>query len=155
MGESGSGNRRAKRKITVEECLRISSNRWMRLGILRPGSRRSGSLTWPEADGGNFTVRYKVNTVDSSPSVQLSYSWVWGDSSEEQSAHYTVRLTTTQPYFGGMRWWFVCPLGVGGQRCKRRVGKLYLPERARHFGCRHCHRLTYTTCQESHQRKQT
>jgi hypothetical protein len=27
---------------------------------------------------------------------------------------------------------------------------LYLPPRARYFGCRHCHDLTYTSCQESH-----
>jgi hypothetical protein len=28
------------------------------------------------------------------------------------------------------------------------VAKLYLPRR--YFGCRHCHGLTYTSCQESH-----
>jgi len=32
------------------------------------------------------------------------------------------------------------------------VGKLHLPGRARYFGCRHCHDLTYTSCQESRKR---
>jgi hypothetical protein len=29
------------------------------------------------------------------------------------------------------------------------VGKLYLPPGGRYYGCRHCHELTYTRCQES------
>jgi hypothetical protein len=32
------------------------------------------------------------------------------------------------------------------------VGKLYLPPPARYFGCRHCHDLTYTSCQEHDKR---
>jgi hypothetical protein len=49
----------------------------------------------------------------------------------------------------GLRWWFVCPLIGQGRTCARRVGKLYLPPGSRYFGCRHCHELTYTSCQES------
>jgi hypothetical protein len=30
------------------------------------------------------------------------------------------------------------------------VGKLFSPPGERYFGCRHCHDLTYTTCQRSH-----
>ena len=60
-----------------------------------------------------------------------------------------VTLQTTTPGFGGRRHWFTCPLARDGIRCGRRVGKLYL--RGRLFGCRHCHRLTYRSCQESHQ----
>jgi hypothetical protein len=29
------------------------------------------------------------------------------------------------------------------------VGELHLPPHGRYFGCRHCHDLTYTSCQES------
>jgi hypothetical protein len=42
------------------------------------------------------------------------------------------------------------PLVVGGRPCGRRVGKLHLPPHGRYFGCRHCHDLTYASCQESH-----
>jgi hypothetical protein len=62
---------------------------------------------------------------------------------------YRVRLVTTRPRFGGLRWWFVCLLIVNGRPCSRRVGKLYLPPHGRYFGCRHCHDLTYATCQAS------
>jgi hypothetical protein len=41
-------------------------------------------------------------------------------------------------------------LVVGGVPCGRRAGKLYLPPGGRYFGCRLCHGLTYTSCQESH-----
>jgi hypothetical protein len=67
---------------------------------------------------------------------------------QHESAAYRVGLTTTRPHFGGRRWWFVCPLGVDGRPCGRRVGKLYLPPAGRYFGCRHCHGLTYTSCQD-------
>ena len=40
--------------------------------------------------------------------------------------------------------------GTGGRSCGRRVGKLYLPPGGRYYGCRYCHELTYTSCQESH-----
>jgi hypothetical protein len=65
---------------------------------------------------------------------------------------YRVLLTTTRPRFGGLRWWFVCPLVVRGYACERRVGKLYLPPGSRYFGCRHCHELTYRSAQEHDKR---
>jgi hypothetical protein len=49
-----------------------------------------------------------------------------------------------------LRWWFVCPLILGGVPCGRRVGKLHLPPQGRYFGCRRCHGLTYASCRESH-----
>ena len=61
-----------------------------------------------------------------------------------------VSLTRTYPHFGGVRWWFTCPLIRDGMACNRRVAKLYLPSGTEYFGCRHCHSLTYTSCQDSH-----
>ncbi len=92
-----------------------------------------------------------MNTADlSCPAVQLSYSWVRSGRQEPEYAAYEVQLTTTPQRFGGVRWWFLCPLLVFGRPCDRRVGKLYLPGDGRYFGCRQCHELTYTSCQESH-----
>ena len=51
-------------------------------------------------------------------------------------------LTRTNCYFGGMRWWFICP------ECHRRVGILYKPRCSSFFFCRHCHDLTYDCCQD-------
>jgi hypothetical protein len=66
-----------------------------------------------------------------------------------EALDYRLRLTATRPRYGGLRWWFVCPLVANGLPCGRRVGKLYLPPGGRYYGCRHCYRLTYTSCRES------
>jgi len=50
---------------------------------------------------------------------------------------------TTRPYFGGIRWWFICPLIVEGRACQERVRRLHLPPGGRYFGCRRCYNLTY------------
>jgi hypothetical protein len=69
-----------------------------------------------------------------------------------QAIEYTLRLTATRPRFGGLRWWFVCPLSAAGRPCERRVAKLYLPPHGRYFGCRHCHNLSYRSAQEHDKR---
>jgi len=51
------------------------------------------------------------------------------------AAPYRVSLTTTPLPWGGLRWWFTCPLVVEGRSCGRRVGKLYLPPGRGYFGC--------------------
>ena len=57
---------------------------------------------------------------------------------------YKVSLVTTQPHFGGLRWWFACP----NAQCGRRVSKLYRPPGEDYFLCRHCHNLVYRSSQE-------
>jgi hypothetical protein len=138
--------------MVVERCLSLDANRWAREGILGPGVHRAGAWGWTYLSGARFTVHYMVQTTGASgPCVRLTYSWTWNGVGEPQRADYLVCLTTTRPRFGGLRWWFLCPLTVKGRLCNRRVGKLHLPPAARYFGCRHCHDLTYTSCQESHQ----
>lgn len=106
---------------------------------------------WSFRNGKGFSVTYDVNTLDAaSPILRLSYSWIWTSTGKEDSENYSIRLTTTRPRFGGLRWWFICPLTNQGRSCGRRVGKLYLPPHGRYFGCRHCYDLTYTSCQDSH-----
>ena len=57
--------------------------------------------------------------------------------------NYAIRLQTTVPHHGGLRWWFARPLVVNGIRCEHRVQKLYLPPRGRCYSCRHCYQLSY------------
>jgi len=49
----------------------------------------------------------------------------------------TVSTTTTRPFYGGARRWFVCP------GCHRRCAKLYAPNRRSPFACRRCWNLGY------------
>lgn len=55
----------------------------------------------------------------------------------------SVCLTQTGCNYGGKRPWFICP----NPKCNRRVAKLFLARGV--FRCRHCHRLTYMSCQSS------
>jgi hypothetical protein len=153
MGGPGSGNNyhwwRPTKKEVVEVCLRLDAGRWGRKGVLRPGLIGSGNCSWSYADGRRADITYQVNTVaEDRPAVWLTYSRRRGDGPAE-ALSYRVGLTTTRPNFGGLRWWFLCPLLRRDVPCGRRVGKLYLPPAGRYFGCRRCHGLTYTSCQES------
>ncbi len=58
-----------------------------------------------------------------------------------------VKLTTTQPNYGGTRYWFVCPR----PGCGHRVAKLYVTDSGI-WGCRRCLNLAYE-CQYRRSRK--
>jgi hypothetical protein len=157
MGGPGSGNDychwwRPPKKGVVEDCLSLDANRWAREGILKAGVYQTGSSRWVYPGGRECSLNYEVHTLEMDrPLLRLSYNWTRGGG-ERGEADYQVRLTTTRPRFGGLRWWFVCPLLPRGAPCGRRVGKLYLPPGGRYFGCRHCHDLTYTSAQKHDKR---
>ncbi|MDE2021993.1 MAG: hypothetical protein KGI71_03770 [Patescibacteria group bacterium] len=48
-----------------------------------------------------------------------------------------IGLTMTKTPFGGMRYWFVCPL------CSKRVGTLFVHPLSEKLGCRTCLGLEY------------
>ena len=105
MGGSGSGNfyhwQRPK-KTTVEDCLSIDSNRWIREGILRSRIRLLGSWQCSYSGGKGFSLDYTVNTLDMQrPLLDLAYSGVRPGEREPRNESYTLRLTTTRPRFGG------------------------------------------------------
>jgi hypothetical protein len=118
--------------------------------MLRAGVHLEVGWHWVYRSGRECSIGYEVQTLDEArPSLRLFYSRTRAGTGEREPVDYPVRLTTTRPRFGELRWWFVCPLFHDGWPCGRRVGKLYLPPGARYFGCRHCHDLTYTSCQIS------
>jgi hypothetical protein len=149
MGGEGSGrwNDYEKRR-TVEDA-------WT-LDITALSLR--GFLSYPLADTvrairimGNrnvLPIRYSLMKDDEGPVLNLTYAI--GQNFLEPDSTERVGLLTTEPARGGVRWWFACPLTIEGERCRRRVAKLYLPPGERRFGCRQCHELTYESSQESH-----
>jgi hypothetical protein len=143
MGGFGSGNwyRWNARKSTVEESVVLA----MREFRGRLQAHAAGTLTWAWTGGAQSSVGWFVS-LDDVPTLTVHYR-----KRDSEEVRIPIRLQTTPTQFGGRRWWFTCPLIVGGVACNRRVGKLYLPPGARYFGCRTCHRLTYRSCQEAHQ----
>ena len=116
-------------KTTVEQCLVIDAALWMREGIVGEGVWRSGTCRWTSPTGEpQGAVSFQVNTIDvACPTVRLMYTMPGTGELD-----YAVPLQTIQPYWGGVRWWFTCPLVMNGRRCGRRVQKLYMPS-----GCRY------------------
>jgi hypothetical protein len=154
VGGPGSGNFshrwRPHRKGVVEDCLQLDAARWTREGILRAGVRQAGIWHWIFASGRECSLSYELNSVNAGDAwVRLDYSCSVPPPGQALAESYTVGLTTTRPPFGGLRWWFRCPLDADGGPCGRRVRTLYLPAGATLFGCRHCHELTYTSSQRS------
>ncbi len=151
MGGMGSGRKAgySGRKTTVEEVLHIDAIRWQREGILAAGSQNSGRWIWFKArqpGKEHSSIKYEARIAeDGSGEIRLCYK-VGG---AQEALDYRVRLQTTRPHLGGLRWWFTCPLVKGGRPCGRRVARLYI--RGRYFGCRRCHDLVYTSSPEAHQ----
>lgn len=149
MGGLGSGRHPTyDAKTTVEQCLTVKLDQ----AILRRFASGGGTaaLSWTQAGREVAFLAYRADVLDGGGRrLILCYaeSPVRG---EPETVHEVIQLVATPCHFGGQRWWFVCPLVVDGQPCGRRVTKLHLPPRARYFGCRHCHNLTYTSAQEAH-----
>jgi hypothetical protein len=107
--------------------------------VLVPGNYHRGTLVWGDGDSesaARFSYESKLRQ-DGTGSLFLRYV-----GAGEPFCHW-VSLCSTVPYYGGRRWWFICPIK------KIRVAKLYLPPGATQFGSRKAHDLTYTSCQES------
>ena len=132
----GGWTRWADRKYTVEECVALAADQWASM----PSS--SGVLRWNNSSAGYTFFRDRLL-------LRVNYSVFRVLTQQQEDFDYFIRLVTTQPRFGGLRWWFVFPLVVNGVPCNRCVGKLYLAPGGRYFGCRHCYRLTYSSRQAS------
>jgi hypothetical protein len=145
VGGFGSGNwDRRDKKTSVEQCYAVDVNRLAREGKLRVGAE--GFIWWTDQFGHHpFFVEFSaVHDEHCRPVFVLSYRWddPW-DRNGSKDIRLPILLQTSRPNYGGLRWWFTCPLGGVGSPCNRRVGKVYLPPGARYFGCRHCHGLVY------------
>jgi hypothetical protein len=147
MGGYGSGWQRSK-KATVEDCLVLSMDTFVRRKALVPGARtRGGWGWWREGEKDPFArISYEVDASDPEQAwLRLDYRV------NEIPVDYRVRLTTTRPTYGGQRWWFICPLLCQDGGPPQRAAKLYLPSGERYFGSRAGYDLTYTSCQQSGQ----
>ena len=142
MGGKGSGYPVWKDgKTTVEQCLHLDSV-WLAI-TEHLGRRITADIAWTSRRTG--AKRSGADLVldlrdPYEPLALITYRHMQARTLYRQR----IPLTPTVPYFGGLRWWFRCPL------CGRRVRKLYMPDDDRRFACRCCFQLTYDSCQDSH-----
>ena len=136
---------------TVEQCMTLSIFRLNEWGYFC--GFRSGTIQWKNAFGevtDSVGIAVSVNREGYGEDyVEVSYSKTDRFTGErKKDLDYKIELVSTPCHFGGVRFWFVCPLVINGSHCGRCVGKLYLPSGQTYFGCRHCYNLTYKSCKE-------
>jgi len=152
MGGFGSGRwgygGKGDARTLVEDCRNLDVNRFVREGIIRPGSRSMGTWEWSRHGERVASIGYEADARADAGNLRLFYSS--GRAGKRETLDYHVPLVTTVLPSGGRRWWFLCVASRnGGAACGRRVAKLYLAPSSKIFACRHCHRLAYTSSRES------
>lgn len=108
---------------------------------------KSGGIRWTNRWGKDNSIGIFVITHDDNKYAQLTYTITDRDTGEKTPYDYNVKISTTPCTYGGVRYWFICPLVIGNRYCGRRVGKLFLV--GKYFGCRHCYNLSYKSRNES------
>lgn len=122
---------RMDRRRTVDDMLRLNAHKVM---THAPGaSGWVGDWRWQWRTWQGPQTATVALTVTVGERAVLRYNW-----RGQPVQPYTVAVATTQPPFGGVRYWWLCP------HCGRRVADLY---GGRLFLCRQCHGLTYRTAQ--------
>ena len=118
-------------KRSVESCLTIGPPR---------GSLRDIRSLWYWNHHVSF-VDYRVSALPAT--LHLSFD------REGLAIQQDIQLVSTEPNYGGVRWWFLCP------KCDRRVSRLYLPTRGCfRFFCRLCYDLTYESAKCSRKKSE-
>lgn len=106
------------------------------------------SLAWTRRLSGRRSSIGIIVDIEGEPYVKVNYTITDRETSEKTDYDYRINLTTTPCNFGGVRYWFICPLSVNGITCGRRVGTIYLASGGKYFGCRHCYNLFYESRNE-------
>jgi len=132
------------KKDTVENCTSISTSFLRENGYF--DGFRSGWIVWSNSSGEETaSMIVTASTSDAKSHLRLSYTMTDRNTREKMDFDYEVQLETTPCNYGGIRWWFICPLNRNGIHCGRRVAKLYLAPGADYYGCRHCYDLSYNS----------
>ena len=134
---------------TVEDCKTITTM-FLNEHNYFDSIVRNGGMNWNRNGEETGSIGFVISMEECDEYIRFKYTHTDRNTDEKIELDYKARLTWTSCYFGGRRWWFVCPLVIDGRACNRRVGSLHLAS-SKYFGCRHCFNLTYRSSQESHQ----
>jgi len=122
-------------RLTVEQCFCLSVVNFRQDGVFAAAHGSRWMLPGVGSENMEFVVREAPGSALTLSFERLGVParWIW--------------ITTTKPHFGGLRYWFKCPVVRDGATCARRVGRLYLPPGCTVFGCRNCYDLTHESAQ--------
>ena len=138
------------KKDTVEDCRSVSISFLKKHGYFDEPCCMSGAISWTNYLGEEASsIGIMVSTLDGDNYVRFQYTSTRRDTGEKTKYDYKVQLTPTPCNFGGVRYWFICPLSRNGVYCGRRVARLYCAPGAKYYGCRHCYDLSYESRNET------
>lgn len=136
MGGYGSG--RQYGKPLAEEALRIDLPWMLRQGLARPGQSITGTLRWTCRGEPSGNVSYTCDMRDpDDATLELRFKVTRRSSGTAKDYVQRIRLSHTEPHFGGKRWWMHCP------HTGERVAKLYVPDGGDIFASRRAWRIGY------------
>jgi len=139
MGGAGSGRwYRWNAQPTLENYRCLDINLMSQEGAIKEGALVKGQWVWSdvETDEESSSIGYNSNTKDEN-NLYLKVSYTLTDS--RLKFDYKIRLSTSKPYYGGKRYWFLCPV------TEKRVSKLYLIPSDGHFVSRHVYKILYAS----------
>jgi hypothetical protein len=105
MGGYGSG--RHGGAPTVENGWKLDLAHCIRKGMIKPGQRVTGTMTWTSTQTGEVTATVGYEANPEAVWVRLQYTRT-SASGTKKDHDYRVRLETTRPHYAGIRWWFRC-----------------------------------------------
>jgi len=120
---------------TVEEYSSITTKSLYQFKCFTGGGK-SGCISWDNKGKYISHIYFTVSTILGNERIHFHGMGI-------ASTNNQARLDSTPCFFGGRRFWFICP------DCTRRVGVLYFANE-KHFACRLCHKLTYISTKENH-----
>ena len=135
-------------RLTTEDCSCLSATELHRTGVFKSRTGCPWRWYWRRPSGPELTLDFTIVEVPGR-ALGLQLNCAFG---VRVSGIRIVEITTTKPYLGGRRYWFLCPFVRDSIRCGRRVGRLYLPPSQQLFGCRRCYDLTYQSSQRHDKR---
>jgi len=147
-GETMGRRRYWAKKDTVEESRTVEMAFLRQHGYLQ-GGYRPGGITWSRWGKETDSIGMTVFLGEEEAYARFQYTNTCRATGEKSECDYKIQLVTTPCHLGGVRYWFICPLCHDGVPCGRRVGTLYCPPGAIYYGCRHCHKLSYESRNES------
>ncbi len=134
MGGYGSG--RQYGRPTADASRRIDLAWMIRNGMARPGYEKSGILRWNRGGEPSGSISYRADMRELG-CERLILDYTRGEGDEREEVEQSIRITFSEPNFGGKRWWMLCPYRG------HRAGKLYLPPGGDRFASRKAWRLGY------------
>jgi hypothetical protein len=135
------------KKDTVEDCTCLSIAKLKEFGLLT--GYCCSTLTWTrKLSGRESSIGIVVNVLDEPYYAKVNYTITDRSSGEKTDYDYKIPLVAEPCHFGGVRYWFICPLSRNGVPCGSRVGTLFLASGGKYFGCRHCYNLSYESRNE-------